>query len=340
MTELPAGSALAVQIDRYGGPEVLEARQVALPPLAPGEVRLRTLAAPVNRADLEIRSGTWPVQRPDPFPYTPGLEVLGEVVELGPLAGDPDGGDIAVAQRAVTMMQRLGGIHGERPGSYAEYVSVPAANLAPVPPDVDPIAFAALGLAAVTALEGLRRLHIRPGDRVAVLGASGGVGSVAVALARGLGARVLGVLPRRDKADYVRELGAEEVVALDEGPLVDQIGARSLDGVLETLGARTFAQSVASLRRGGRLCMVGAVTGPDLGLVAWDLLQDLVLTGWSSENLTGDELRADVAHLLGELRAGRLRPPAHLSLPLAEAATAHRLIERGEVRGRVLLVPG
>jgi NADPH2:quinone reductase len=328
-------TAMAVQMDGYGEEEVLEARRVPLLALSAGEVRLRTLAAAVNRADIEIRSGKWPIERPDPFPYTPGLEVLGEVVEVAPGVGG-----VSVGQRAITMMQRLGGIHGERPGGYGEYVSVPAESVAVVPDDVDVLALAALGLAAVTALEGLRRIGIVPGARVAVLGASGGVGSAAVTLATGLGARVVGVLPNLDKADYVRGLGAADVVALDDGSMVDQLGARSLDGVFETLGARTFRDSVASLRRGGRLCLIGAVTGEHLDLIAWDLMQDLVLTGYSSENLTGDELRADIAHLCAELRAGRLRPPDYKVLPLSEAGDAHRRLERGEVSGRLLLVPG
>jgi len=211
--------------------------------------------------------------------------------------------------------------------------------VAPMPPEVDPFAVAALGLAAVTALEGLRRLDLRPGRRVAVLGASGGVGSAAVALAKGLGADVVAVLPRRGKEEYVRGLGADDVVALDSGSLVEQIGARRLDAVLELLGSRTFRDSVAALAPGGRLCLLGALTGAELRLVAWDLMQDLVLTGYSSENLTGEALRGAVDHLVGELRAGRLAPPAYRTMPLAEAAEAHRLMEAGQVAGRILLVP-
>jgi NADPH2:quinone reductase len=327
-------SGRAVQMDRYGGPEVLTVRDVDLGPVPPGELRVRTLAAAVNRADLEIRSGNWPVQGPDPFPYTPGLEVLGDVVETGDGVGWPRPGD-----RVITMMQRLGGIHGERPGGYAEYVTVRAETVAAVPADVDRFAVAALGLAAVTALEGLRRLELVPGQRVAVLGASGGVGSVAVSLANGLGAHVIGVLPRAGKAPYVRSLGASEVVALDEESLVERYGPRSLDAVLELLGERTFADSVAVLRPGGHLSLVGALTGAELQLVAWDLMQGLVLTGFSSENLTGDQLRADVEHLVTELRAGRLQPPNGQLMRLAEAAEAHRMMESGYSIGRILLVP-
>lgn len=304
-------------MDRYGPPEVLEWREVTLPPVPPGEIRIRTIAAAVNRADVEIRSGNWPVQRDNPFPYTPGLEVLGQ--------------NAATGERVITMMQHLGGIHGERPGGYGEYVTVPETNVAVVPDDIDPYAMAAVGLAGVTALEGLRRLELQPGDRVAILGASGGVGTAAISLAQAMDTHVIAVLPRPGKEAHVREAGADEVVA--------RLETRSVDAVLEILGQATFSDSVAALRRGGRLCLIGAVTGPDLCLVAWDLMQDLHLTGYSSENLTGDDLRADITHLSAELRAGRIAPPSYRLIDLADAAEAHRLMESSQVAGRLLLVP-
>jgi NADPH2:quinone reductase len=109
--------------------------------------------------------------------------------------------------------------------------------------------------------------------------------------------------------------------------------------VLETTGERTFADSTALLRRGGRLCLVGALTGPALTLSAWDLMQDLELTGWSSENLDGDALRANIAGIVELVRDGRLRAPAIERFAMADAAEAHRRIEAGELRGRALLVP-
>jgi NADPH2:quinone reductase len=170
-----------------------------------------------------------------------------------------------------------------------------------------------------------------------VHGASGGVGSAAVTMAAAAGCEVIAVLPRAGKEDFVRGIGAASVVRLDVSSLLDALGARSVDAVLETTGERTFADSVAVLRRGGRLCLVGALTGADLRLSAWDLIQELALTGWSSENLTGDGLRAHVARIAGLVRDGRLRAPAIHRFALAEAAAAHAAIERGEIAGRALL---
>lgn len=322
----------AIEIDRYGDPEELVWREVERPPPGEREIRIRTLYAAVNRADVHIRRGEWPIVRSDPFPYTPGLEVVGVVDSLGPGVTTVEPGE-----RVITMMQRLGGIWGERPGGYGEYVVVRADAVAALPADVDVEQVAALGLAAVTAAEGLGRLALRSGARVVVHGSSGGVGSAAVAMASAGGAEVVAVLPRAGKEDYVRSLGAAEVVLLDAAPRVEALGARSVDAVLETTGARTFGDSAALLRRGGRLCLVGALTGPDLRLSAWDLIQELVVTGWSSENLTGDALRATVAEIVELMRAGGLRAPAMERFALADAAEAHRRMERGQLRGRALL---
>ena len=322
----------AVEIDRYGGPEELVWRPVSRPGPRSDEVRIRTAYAAVNRADIEIRGGTWPVVAADPFPYTPGLEVVGVVSSVGSAVSG-----VAVGDRVITMMQHLGGIWGERPGGYGEFVVVAADTVAVVPGDVELEQVAALGLVAVTAAEGLRRLGLKPGARVVVHGASGGVGSAAVAMAAAHDCEVIAVLPRAGKDDYVLGLGASEVVHLDAGSLLHAVGARSVDAVLETTGARTFADSVAVLRRGGRLCLVGALTGAELQLSAWNLIQELELTGWSSENLTGDGLRSAIGDLVDAVRDGRLLAPAIHRFALADAATAHAAIEAGELAGRALL---
>jgi NADPH:quinone reductase-like Zn-dependent oxidoreductase len=157
-------------------------------------------------------------------------------------------------------------------------------------------------------------------------------------MASARGADVVAVLPRAGKDDYVRSLGASRVVHLDEHSLLDALGPRSVDAVLETTGARTFADSAAVLRRGGHLCLVGALTGEHLTLSAWDLIQELELTGWSSENLTGELLREHVAEIVAHVRDGRLRAPAIERFAMADAAAAHAAMERGALAGRALLV--
>jgi NADPH2:quinone reductase len=330
--EFPGASGEAVVMRQYGQPGVLHLERAALPPLAADEIRVRMLAAAINHSDLEIRAGTWPILRPDPFPYTPGLEVIGDVVEIGSAVSR-----VRVGERVVTMMQGLGGVRARRPGGYAEYVVMAADAAAPVPADLDALDIAALGLGAVTAYEGLRKLGTLDGRRVVITGAAGGVGSAAIGIAKAQGAEIVAVISPRQQENYVLGLGAS--AALVPGDIAKgALGEESIDGVLDTVGGAGFGPCVAALRRGGTLSLVGAVAGGNVSFDAWRLLE-VTLTGYGSEELDGESLRRAMAPICGWLRSGALAPPLRTVMTLAEAAAAHALLERHGVSGRVLLVP-
>src|SRR3712207_1245199 len=232
----------AILMRAYGPPEVLAYASVPLPPLRPDEVRIRTIASAVNHTDLEIRAGNWPVRKPDPFPYVPGVEVVGEIEEAG---GAVEG--LRPGDRVITMMQGLGGVRAERPGGYAQYVTAAAAAVAPIPPGVDPYDMAAVGLVGVTAYESLRRIGPLAGRRILVTGAAGGVGSAATAIARAAGASVTGVVSRPEQVDYVRALGADRVIVSPKsGP--PRLEPASIDGVLDAVGGDLFGPCVEALR--------------------------------------------------------------------------------------------
>jgi NADPH2:quinone reductase len=292
---------------RTGAPNVLAIEEVEAPCLRAGEVRIRALASAVNHSDLEIRAGRWAIHRTPQFPYVPGLEVVGDVVEVGSGVGQVHEG-----ARVWTTMQGLGGVRAERDGGYAEYVVVSASAVALLPRTVDPVAFAAVGLAGVTAHRGLLTLGALPGKVLAVTGPTGGVGSIAVMLGRQAGANVVEV----DR---------------DTGPLQ----AGSVDAVLDVVAGPRFPELVASLRHAGRYCLVGAAAGGDVRFDAWSLLNALTLTGYSTEDIDGDGLRATTDALL----EARLPSINCTVLPLAEAARAHALLEGREVNGRVVLIP-
>lgn len=326
--------ARSIVMRGYGAPDVLMWEEIALSPLAPNDVRIRSIASAINHSDLEIRAGQWPVQKPDPFPYVPGLEVVGDVVEVGEAVRGVRPGD-----RVLTMMQGLGGVRAERPGGYAEYVTAAEAAVARFPSEVDPYDMAALGLVGVTAYEGLRRLGALHGRRIVITGASGGVGSAATAIARAQGAFVIGVVSRPERIEYVRALGASEVLIGSKESLEASLGSDSVDGVLDTVAGDVFGPCVSALRPGRALSLVGTVGGHEVRFDAWQLLQSVTLTGYSSESLDGDALRQAVAALGTWVLRGTLAPPARRLMPLAEAAAAHALLERRGVEGRVLLVP-
>jgi len=308
--------------------------EVILPPLDSNEVRIRAIASAVNHSDLNVRSGRHPILKPNPFPYVPGIEVVGDVVEVGDAVRDIRPGD-----RVITMMQGLGGVRARRPGGYAQYVTVAGAAAARFPSDVDPYDMAVLGLAAVTAYEGLRRIGALQGRRVVVTGASGGVGSAAVGIAKAQGASVIGIVSRPERADYVRSLGASEVLIGSKEALVAALSPDSIDGVLDTVAGELFGPCVAALRPGKALSLVGAAGGNEVQFDAWQLLQSVTLTGYSSESLDGEALRRAVAVLVDWVRRGALVLPTRQLMSLAEAAAAHALLERRGVEGRILLVP-
>jgi NADPH:quinone reductase len=329
---ITAEQSPAIVMRQYGGPEVLRLEKIPLSTLQRDEVRIRSIASPVNHSDLEIRAGNWPIFKPDPFPYTPGLEVVGEVVEVGGNVADPRIGD-----RVITMMQGLGGVRPQRPGGYAEYVVVRANAVAAFSEGIDPLDMAALGLASVTAYEALRRIGDLANRRIAVTGAAGGVGSAAVGIAKAQGAEVVGIISGAEQDQYVRSLGAAEIVSAKD-VAAGRLQPGSIDGVLDTVAGKSFGTYVAALRPGGVLSLVGAVGGSDVSFDAYRLLE-ITLTGYASDTLDGDALRAAVSAISGWVSRGVIRVPDRTVFPLEEAATAHSKLEQHLARGRVLLIP-
>jgi NADPH2:quinone reductase len=319
----------AIVMRETGPPEVLQVESLPVAHLSPSEIRIRTIAAAVNHTDLEIRAGNWTIRRKPAFPYVPGVEVVGEVVETGAAAAS-----LRVGERVITMMQGLGGVRALRAGGYQEYVTVDADAVAPVPDGVEPLAAAAMGLASVTAHQGLEAIGPLEGRRIVVTGAAGGVGSAGVALAAAKGAEVIALVRDASRVAHLRELGAAEIV-----DNVATISAESLDGVLDTVVGALFDPLVSALANGGVLSVVGAVGGDHVTFSAWELIRPVTLTGYSSENLDGHALRRATGEIFELLKAGRLMLQPWQTLPLEEAAEAHRLLEHGSVKGRVLLVP-
>jgi NADPH:quinone reductase len=323
----------AIVMRQYGGPEVLRLEMVSVPSLQPDEIRIRAIAAAVNHSDLEIRAGNWPIFKADPFPYTPGLEVVGQVVEVGANVSD-----VSVGDQVITMMQGLGGVRPQRPGGYAEYVTVGSGVVAVFPKDLDPLGMAALGLASVTAFGALGRIGDLKGRRIVVTGAAGGVGSAAVGIAKAQGAEVIGVVSNTAQEQYVHSLGASKAV-VSQDLAASALAPGTVDGVLDTVAGKSFGAYVAALRAGGVLSLVGAVGGSNVSFDAYQLLE-VTLTGYASDTLNGPALRSAITAISGWLSRGALRPPDRTVFPLEEAAAAHSKLEQRLAHGRVLLVPG
>jgi len=320
--------ALRIEMERHGGPEVL--RPVDREPAAPreGEALIRVAVAGVNRADCFIRSGEWP--QAGGWPYVPGLEACGTVEAIGTgVAG------VAVGDRVITMMQRLGGIHGLRPGGYQELLLCPAATLVRVPPSLDLETAGALGLPAVTALLAIRALEVAPGLRVLVHAATSAVGTCAVQLLAAAGCHVIASGTRPGKLERARALGAAELAITTEASWAAELAP--VDRVFDLVGRATFAASVDLLAPGGRLVFVGGTSGGDLSLSGWALMRPVTLTGYSSETLDRAQLAGAIAEIAGAVARGALGVAELTRVPLAEAARAHALLESGQLTGRLVL---
>ncbi len=322
----------AVVLNGYGPPELLRLEKVRRPTLRADEVRVRVLAAGVNRTDIEIRAGNWPIQKPQPFPYIPGVEVVGRVIEIG-------GGVKTLRQgdAVISMMMGMGGVRAERPGGYQEEVALRAADCALLSVDIDLFDIATIGLAGVTALAGFDFVGAGPDRRVLVTGAGGGVGSCAVSLGKALGTSIVAVTRDRRKADALARLGADEVVVAPPGEAPPQLPV--VTGVVDLVGGAMFGQLVKALSPGGKLCFLGGTAGDAVSFSASSLMEGISMGGWSSEVLDGAALRSAVGRLTSLMRRGTLSAPPAAKFALADAPAAHHAVQRDEHIGRVLLLP-
>lgn len=338
----------AVVTTGIGGFERLEWREVPVPEPGPGELLLRVLAAGLNATDINTRigwygdgaaagdSGAGGWQGATPFPLIQGVDCCGRVVAAGPgAAAAPVGARVLV--RPCMRRHGFGSLETvwlgvDRDGAFAQYVAVPASEVFPVACDWSDAELAAIPCAWGTAQNMVGRAGIGPGMTVLVPGASGGVGSAAVQLAKLRGARVIAVTSA-GKGELLRDLGADAVLGRDDD-LPATLGAGSLDAVLDTVGGPGLGTLPKLLRRGGRYVCSGAVAGPVVALDLRDLyLRDLALVGCTA----WDE--AVFPDLVAAIEAGRIRPLVAASYPLERLAEAERdFLARRHV-GKIVLIP-
>lgn len=328
----------SVVLDRTGGPEVLHLATLPTPRPGPGEVLVRVAAAGVAFAQVMMRHGTYSYA--PPFPFTPGAEVVGDVVAVGPDVSGWRVGDRVAAFSSI--------------GGYAELALLPARALVRVPDGLDAAQVAALPMNYVTAYQLLHRVaKVRAGETLLVHGAGGGVGTALLQLARLAGVTVVGTESPR-KLEQVRALGALELdytkgdVAARARELVGP-----LDVVLDPIGGDHVLESARALRPGGRLVIYGysapgAATPEGAAtlaarMAAWNAdPAGIRALGYSMGVLhrdTPDVIRDDLVHLVALLAEGRIEPIIADRIPLADVRRAHELLEFTGVSGKLVLVP-
>ncbi|MFE0046749.1 NADP-dependent oxidoreductase [Streptomyces albireticuli] len=303
----------AVIQNSFGGPEVLRTVETERPVPLAAEVLVRVHASAVNPVDVAVRSGAFPLLGEPPFGV--GWDISGVVEEAGPGARFAVGDEVygmPFFPRAAT--------------GYADYVAVPSRQVARKPASLDHVHAAALPLAALTAWQGLvDAARIGEGDRVLIHRAAGGVGHLAVQIAKARGAHVT-ALASAAKHDFVRGLGADEVVDYRTTDFTEVV--RDADVVFDSTAQG--ARSLGALRPGGTL--VSILEHGDRELAAQ--------VEAAGRRFAGISVEPDYASLeaIAELvDAGRIRPHVDATFPLTEAAEAHRLVAAGTARGKIVL---
>ena len=322
----------AVVITSPGDPDVLKLTEVPDPVPGPGEVLVEVAAAGVNRADVLQRMGFYPP--PPGAPPYPGLECSGRISALGP--------GVTVWQPGDEVCALLGG------GGYAEQVAVPQGQLLPVPDGVSLVDAAGLPETACTVYATVfQQARLTPGETILVHGGAGGIGTIAIQLAKSFGARVICTAGTPAKLERCTELGADLAVSYVRDDFVSAVdvftGGRGADVILDIVGGPYLARNVAALATGGRLLVVSTQGGSSAEL-------DLQMLMRKRAGILASTLRArppaDKAVIVAGVReqvwplisAGRVRPVTDRVLPMADAADAHRVLEQGTHVGKILLV--
>ena len=314
----------AIVIRKPGDPEVLEWTKVEDPVAGPGEVLLDVVAAGVNRADVMQRRGFYP-SPPGAPPYL-GLEMSGRVAAVGPGVSGWQAGDEACALLAG--------------GGYAERVTVPAGQLLPIPRGVGLTEAAGLPEVTCTVWSNVfMRARLASGETFLVHGGGSGIGTMAIQLARTRGARVLCTVGSAEKAARCRELGAELSINYREEDFVE---SAPIDVILDNIGAKYLARNVQALATGGRLMVIGLQGGTraelDLGAL---LAKRAAVHATTLRTRPLDEKAAIVAAVRENvwplIESGEVRPVIDREVPMADAATAHRLMEDSRHFGKIIL---
>ncbi|GGN65874.1 NAD(P)H quinone oxidoreductase [Streptomyces albiflavescens] len=322
----------AITIPEPGGPEALVWDEVPDPVPAEGEVLVEVVASAVNRADLLQRQGFYNPP-PGASPY-PGLECSGRIVEIGPgVSGWAVGDEVC------------GLLAG---GGYAEKVAVPAGQLLPVPAGLDVRQAAALPEVTCTVWSNVFMVsHLRPGETLLVHGGSSGIGTMAIQLAKAVGAKVAVTAGSKEKLDFCAELGADILINYREQDFVEEIkqatDGSGADVILDNMGAKYLDPNVRTLAVNGRLAIIGMQGGIKAELnIATLLNKRAAISATSLRARPLGEKAAIVAavreHVWPLIDSGHVRPIIDRELPMSDAAAAHRILEESGHIGKVLLV--
>ncbi|WP_255770038.1 NAD(P)H-quinone oxidoreductase [Pseudarthrobacter sulfonivorans] len=324
----------AVFIAEPGGPEVLEVREVDAPVPGHGEVLIDVVAAGLNRADVQQRRGLYPP--PPGASEIPGLEVSGRIAGFGPGVTKA----FSVGDKVVALLAG---------GGYAQKVAVPAEQVLRVPDGVDLVTAASLPEVAATVYSNLvMTAQLQAGETVLIHGATGGIGTMAIQLAKALGAKVATTAGSDEKVGTAKAfLGADIAINYREEDFPDSLrrqnGGKGADVILDVVGAKYLAQNVDALADYGRLVVIGLVGGVKGELDLGQLLRKRAAIVATSLRPRPVEEKGAIMSAVREsvwplIADGRIRPLVAKTFPLDQVAAAHEYFDTGDHVGKILLL--
>jgi NADPH:quinone reductase-like Zn-dependent oxidoreductase len=344
------GSMRALTISEHGGLDRLEVRDdVPVPAVrAPGDVRVRITAAALNHLDLFTLGGLPGVTITPP--WVMGADGTGVIDEVGPAATGVRAGDTVIINPGISdrtceyclageqsLCVRFGLLGEHHPGTFADYVVVPAANVRAIPSSIPSEVAAAFPLATLTAWRMVvSRAHVRPDDDVLIWGIGGGVALAALQIVKQIGARAWVTSGSEEKLARARAMGADETINHRTQDVAKEVrartGKRGVTVVIDSVGHATWTRSLGALGRAGRLVTCGGTSGP---MVETDVRR-LFWNQWTIMGSTmGNDAEFDA--VADELRADRLLPPIDSVFPLADGRAAFERLASGEQFGKVVL---
>ncbi|MFQ6022785.1 MAG: zinc-binding alcohol dehydrogenase family protein [Acidiferrobacterales bacterium] len=339
----------AAVIREFGHFDVLKYEDVETPKPKAGHILIKVLAAGVNRLDHYLREGS--VVPELPFPHILGADAAGEVFRLGKgvtgfeigervvvVPGFPlNEADYDIYPASQAPSFALPGLH--IPGTYAQYIEVPARYLLKDETGLKPEEVATLPVALATAVRAVKEVGgVKTGDKVLVQAGASGSGSMQIQVAKALGAEVATTIRDASKADFVRQIGADFVINTRNENLVERVqewtDGRGADVVIDNLAGDVLAKSIEAAKPTGVIVAFGFAAGPE---VKFDIRSLFFAQKQLKGSMASD--KSDMEFGLKLLKEGKIRPLLDRTLPLREAADAHRLIANNEVQGNIVLLP-
>ncbi len=344
----------AVVFETQGGPEVLQYKETPRPVAGHGEVLIQVKASACNYNDIWARRGLPGMEII--LPHISGSDVSGVVAEIGPGVKGVKVGDEVIVHCGISCRECEACIRGEEffckdfkiwgfqtgplDGSHGEFCKVPAVNVVPKPAKLSHEEASTISLVLVTVWRMLvSRAKIRPGDFVLIWGAAGGLGIMAIQVAKLFNARAIAIASGDEKLKMCTDLGAEFVINRSKQDVFKEVrkvtGGKRADIVFEHTGADTWPISMQCLKWGGTIVVCGATSG-------FDAHMDIRLLWNKQQNYLGSHLgnKAELVDAMRFVESGQIKPVVGKVLPLKELGRAQDIMERNEVMGKIAIVPG